>query len=872
MLGRVVGSTDEQLGRPRPLDLAVSLDVVGRKHSALRMEVTHAATVETARNQPVSAPLQGCQRVSCWRRVCNHHPVYLVVSGATVPGTAQLRLSAVRSEQVRTLVTRLVVAAPHTVRTDQLADALWVDQLPPTWSTAIRGVVGKARRWLADEGLSGAIERRAGGYALALPAPWITDLEAGRRAALRAETAAAERDHELAAQLADEAAAWCDGELLDGVEGDWLDAIRWERRQQLTASLALVSSERSLLGDSSRAISAARRLVALEPFGEAGHRILITVLVRAGDRGAAAQVYHGLVRVLRNDLGVEPSLETEALRTLFDSDAAATAQDRSARSTVFLGREAELLTLRDAYADAARGSAQVVVISGAAGIGKSSLVAALTSSVIADGALVLTGGCSRTPAIPYEPLVEALERNLRSLDAGERVDVLRDAQPALAWAIPSISALIDTEAPSGDSSHDRHRLFDALAAHIGGLIDSSTVVLVIDDLHWARQPTLLALRHVIERNAERPLLVVLTQRRPGDNGTTAGLLADIGRQVPVVEVPLVGLHRQAIEEIVFTYDITDDGTHRAGPVGPGQVDRLLDRTGGNPFFIHELLRAAAAGIPMSEVPRRVLDVTALYLEVAGADATNLVRCLAVLDDSIGLSVLRDVTGLDSARFARALDAATATGMIVESSDRRRVGFAHGLARDAVMAHAPTGALLTLHERAALVLERLRSAGMNVSAAELARQFSGAAPLGHAERAMALSIEAARVECSAGAPEDAITRLQRALDLDVTPAIRAAALCELGHSRSRVMSCGSAPLREGDPQHRQETATGGSVRRGGGVGPDRVRRALGEHRARRTERPPNQSARGVVRHRDRAVAVATTSGTRPRGSHDQCRIR
>jgi DNA-binding SARP family transcriptional activator len=718
-----------------------------------------------------------------------HHPgVLLRLTDGPVPPRADLAASDLGSRQVRILLTRLALDSSRPVRTEVLADVLWPDGQPPSAATALRGIVAKARRWLDAGGVVDGLEHRPGAYALTLPEGWSTDLDSARRALLRADAAARHGDHRRAADEAASAIEWSSGTLLDGYDAEWIEPARFDLRVRLVDALTLRAASLSAIGDHRAAIATARRLVSTEPYGEAAHRALMNALIGAGDHGGAAQAYDALVRMLRDELGVAPSLETEALRASFDAETIiepSGAPPRApshtlshtrpgaragARVTAFVGRSVETAALREAWSDAADGS-RVVVVAGPAGIGKSALVTEFAGALASEGR-VLTGRCSRTPAVPYEPLVEAIERDLRAQGPTSRASVLRAARPELGWAIPSLTPFVGEAAITGDPDVDRHRLFEAFTGHLRQLLATAPVLLVVDDAHWASDTTLLALRHVAGRLDRSPLLVVLVERRAVDAVRATGLRPDEWRPVPISELSVAGLDRDAVSELVTIHGDEGGGTAEL------DVDALVDRTGGNPYFVHEVLRASTEGTGGS-LPHVVRDVIALHVEGASDDARALLRALAVLGDGAGLGVLREVAAFPADVFPTALDHAVATGLVELRADRGQLRFAHGLAREAVAAGTSPGRTMALHERAAQVLEAMRSRGGDVSVAELARHFAAAAPLGHSDRAVNYATEAARAELAAGASDDAASRLAAVVELDASRASRGEALLVLG---------------------------------------------------------------------------------------------
>ena len=147
---------------------------------------------------------------------------------------------------------------------------------------------------------------------------------------------------------------------------------------------------------------------------------------------------------------------------------------------------------------ARRATGRLLLVDGDPGIGKTRLVGDLARTVEADGALVLWGRCDEEPVAPFQPFAEALGRYFH-VAVGRRIS--RMPELAAGRAVPPrppparVRAAFEQE--RGDPESNRFRFFEAVTATLNELSASGTVLLVVDDLHWADQPTLLLLRHVL---------------------------------------------------------------------------------------------------------------------------------------------------------------------------------------------------------------------------------------------------------------------------------------------------------------------------------------------------------------------------------------
>src|SRR5262249_34333936 len=146
---------------------------------------------------------------------------------------------------------------------------------------------------------------------------------------------------------------------------------------------------------------------------------------------------------------------------------------------------------------AAAGTRALVLVAGEPGIGKTRLAAELAASVV-DDATVVHGWCDEDLGIPFQPWVHVVGALLRSTPDSDLASVARLA-PDLARLIPDLGARFGdvTPAPTINAETDRARLFDAIDALLAQLATRRPVFIVVDDLHWADQPTLALLRWLL---------------------------------------------------------------------------------------------------------------------------------------------------------------------------------------------------------------------------------------------------------------------------------------------------------------------------------------------------------------------------------------
>jgi DNA-binding SARP family transcriptional activator len=212
--------------------------------------------------------------------------------------------------QGRVLFAYLVVNRLRPVARDELLDALWPGPLPAAADSALSALLSKLRRALGPERLEGRSEPR-----LRLPTDALVDLEAARAGVHRAEAAASREDWIsvwIAARIALNTAR---RGFLPGHEAPWIDDVRRRVHVLHVQALEFVAHAGLGLGSHERASAerCGRALVELEPFRESGYRLLMEALAEQGNVAEALRVYESLRTLVREELGVGPGPETQAV-------------------------------------------------------------------------------------------------------------------------------------------------------------------------------------------------------------------------------------------------------------------------------------------------------------------------------------------------------------------------------------------------------------------------------------------------------------------------------------------------------------------------------------------------------------------------------
>ncbi|HKR49157.1 MAG TPA: AAA family ATPase [Pseudonocardiaceae bacterium] len=378
----------------------------------------------------------------------------------------------------------------------------------------------------------------------------------------------------------------------------------------------------------------------------------------------------------------------------------------------FVGRQPELAALRAAFERAATGSRQMLLVGGEPGAGKSRLIAEFAQQVHAEGASVLFGRCDEGLAVPYQPFVEALTHYVHHAPPAEMPSGLGHRGGELARLVPELTELV-TGLPSPlrcDPETERYRLFEAIASWLGAASADEVLLVVLDDLHWAAQPTLLALRHVLNDTSPAHLLIVGSYRHTELDPThsLADLLADL-RRVPGVErLTLEGLNEAEVTALLETTG------HCRGDHTQALARTIRAHTGGNPFFVGELVRHAAESgvrgraddgrLEHLGIPEGVHEVVRRRLGRLSAAAQAVLVTAAVVGVEFDLAVVAAVTGLSEEAVADALEEAIAAGLVTEVAGRCR--FRHQLLRASLYGSLSITRRRRLHRRVDEAVEAL----------------------------------------------------------------------------------------------------------------------------------------------------------------------
>ncbi len=438
-----------------------------------------------------------------------------------------------------------------------------------------------------------------------------------------------------------------------------------------------------------------------------------------------------------------------------------------------LERGLELATLESALTDSRNGSGRMVVIEGAAGIGKTRLLdEARGGAGDADMQVLTARGDELERDYPFAVVRQLFEPQLVAAEPSEREELLggsaAPAGPVLGIGRPRAGAgsLID---PS-------FATLNALYWLISNLAEARPTLLAVDDAHWSDSPSLRFIRFLVPRLGDLPVVLAMTAR--SEEGAAVDLLSGLIAGSAATVIRPSELSRDAVAELVrdgLSADAHDEFCLACHGV-----------SGGNPFMLRELLTELAANGIRGDVaeaarvrevaPSTIRRAVLLRLARLTAAAPQLASAVAVLGGRAPLADAAELARLDRGAAAAAADELAAAGVLEPG---RPLAFVHPLVRAAVYADLSGAVRSSAHRRAARLLSERGAVPERIAVHLVATD-----PAAYPGVVTALS-EAARRSLDRAPPENAIAYLRRAIAEQPTGDLRLSLLRLLARAYFRA---------------------------------------------------------------------------------------
>ena len=378
---------------------------------------------------------------------------------------------------------------------------------------------------------------------------------------------------------------------------------------------------------------------------------------------------------------------------------------------------------------------------------------------------MLVGTCPSTLASPYEPFVAPVAE-MRTAIADGALSLA--GQPPDEKAVARTVALLDTvagERPAGSAS--RRDLLDAVVTSVRSAAAVEPLVLLLDDVHWAGETAWELLSYLVEQTTDLRLLLVATQRVTATDRTDrlVNHVAGLYRLDGVRRVDLPPLATDDVEEY-----LVKEAKVPAVLARTVAVD-LHDRTGGNAYFVRELVQTLSAlgpaGFvhPDGRMPPSVQDAVEARLSTLGPGARATVERAAVIGDVVDADLLVATGGTEPEEALGHLDAALDAHLLEPVGDTpTAVRFRHAIAREVVLGAMPSARRAGLHLRVARALEA-RGGRSAAHVARVAHHFEAAHVLGHRAEAVRYLRLAAVLAAEGLAHDEAADLYERAAAID-----------------------------------------------------------------------------------------------------------
>ena len=416
--------------------------------------------------------------------------------------------------------------------------------------------------------------------------------------------------------------------------------------------------------------------------------------------------------------------------------------------TPFVGREAERAELRRLLDHAAKGQGALAMIGGEPGVGKTRIAEELVAEARQRNMLALTGHCYEMEgAPPYIPFVEMLEATARVVPPETLREALGESAPEVAKLMPELRRLFPDIPPPPElpPEQERRYLFNGMRDFLARVGRAQPLLLVLDDLHWADDSTLLLLQHVAQQLQEMPVLIIGTYRDVELDAAhpLARTLEELLRQRLAHDVALKRLPEAGVGQMLRALSAQE-------PPAP-LVQAIYGETEGNPFFVEEVFQHLAeegklfddqghwrTDLEVSEldVPRGVRLVIGRRLERVSEDSRRVLTAAAVIGRGFSYELLEALQDVGTDALLDAVDEAERAHLITAISDgspdgqaEDRFTFAHELIRQTLLSGVSAPRRRRLHLRVAEVMELVYAGALEEQAADLAHhlyQAGGAA--------------------------------------------------------------------------------------------------------------------------------------------------
>ncbi len=440
--------------------------------------------------------------------------------------------------------------------------------------------------------------------------------------------------------------------------------------------------------------------------------------------------------------------------------------------TPLVSRTAELTRLKTAFENARANRSSVVSLQGEAGAGKTRLMQELAAYAQSKGAVVLSGSASEG-GLPYGLWID-VARQYVSQAPGELLRrILGNYSSEFAKLVPDIAATLGTIPPSKPlgEQQDKIRFYEAVIQFFVAICQDAPLLILFDDVQHADQASLDLLEYYVRSTANLPVLTVCSC--PSEEFDQKNPLyltfMKFNKQRLLETISVKNLNKEETTDLIKR--IFDEKT-----VTPEFADLIFNRTGGNPFFVEEVLRSLVEDgtifrteerwdrKPIQEivVPESVKATLRSRLAKLEPETLSLLTMAAVIGSELDFQVLREVTQVEQDKLLEKIETVLSAELLLE--DQRRQGilkFADNRFRELLLDDLSKLRKSNYHLRIAEAMEKIYAESLQTHAEAIANHFF---ETGDKKRAVKYSIMAGDRNTAIHAYEQAINSYKRASDL------------------------------------------------------------------------------------------------------------
>jgi len=450
----------------------------------------------------------------------------------------------------------------------------------------------------------------------------------------------------------------------------------------------------------------------------------------------------------------------------------------AAREVQLIDRVEEMSLLREAVDRAVRGEGGVVFLYGEAGIGKTRLARELGAYARLRGMQVLSGRC---PALfrmdgvpPYVLWSEVIKDYLQACTPEQLYKVIGFYPSEVSRLVPEIKQKLGTIVPSLPigPENERNRLFEAVSQFVTNISKEAPLLVVLDDLQWTDQSSLLLL-HYLARGASSESLLLLGAYRDTDideRHPLSPVLTELNRERLLEPVPLKRMSFDNVSEMIKQILEQDE-------VPREFCELVYEKTRGNPFFAEEVMKSLKEeGVIYREENRwRIKEVSGLKFPKTvksviknrvgrlDEECQNVLTMASFVGKDFAFEALREVTGIEEDKLLELMERILKTGLVDERVIRGEgvYSFADVIVRDVVHEEVSLLRHMKLHGVVGAALEKAYAKKIDEHLGELAYHFLEG---GDKEKALDYFLKAGEKARNIYAYDEAFSYLHHALEL------------------------------------------------------------------------------------------------------------